>query len=84
MGGKVSDVGLRLSAVRLPLDTVILSPIPKGKGVQAPSAPGFMVPSGLRLWALQFPPTERAGSEEVIYAAEGGYKLRPQGATTTL
>ncbi len=39
---------------------------------------------GLTPLAAPVPPTERAGSEEVIYAAEGGYKLRPQGATTTL
>ena len=33
---------------------------------------------GLTPLAARVPPTERAGSEEVIYAAEGGYKLRPR------
>ena len=54
--------------------------IPESKKVQAPLAPRFKPPPGLRPWASKVPPTERAGSEGVIYAAFGGRVLKIDGA----
>lgn len=45
--------------------------IPERKGVQAPEAPGFKPPPGLRPWVPPVLPAARAGSEEVMYAACG-------------
>ena len=39
---------------------------PDSERVQAPSAPGFKASPGLRPWRPPVPPTERAGSKEVM------------------
>ena len=51
--------------------------IPECKG-EAPAAPGFKPPPGLRPWAPPVPPAERAGSEgrEKVLKIDGAFAPR--------